>query len=161
LFCACRVAFGDPGGVVIYWSSELSLKNPLVVLVPFILIGLIATVTVPVSFPGCEIGWIRPKLLWIWLECWARFGIRLGLGIVCAGNVRWVHSSLNDPLLGCEIYLFPFLRKFRIFVALPVNQLGRILASCTAQLKDSFQSPCLSYPFLPIVVSVKTERGCW
>jgi hypothetical protein len=109
------------GGVVIYWSSELSLKNLLVVLVPFIFIGLLATVPCRSGFLGCEIGWIRPKPLLIWLECWARFGI------VCAGNVRWVDSSLSDPLLGCEIYLLPFLRKFRIFLALPVN-LGRILA---------------------------------
>jgi hypothetical protein len=98
--------------------------------------------------------WIRPKLPWIWLVwcgCSVRLGIRSGLGIACEGNVRWADdTSLSDPLLGCEIYLFSFFwETFELHRAefLP----------CSAQFKDSLRSPCLSSPFLSTAVLVAGE----
>jgi hypothetical protein len=87
----------------------------------------------------------------VWCGCSVRLGIRSGLGIACEGNVRWTDdTSLSDPLLGCEIYLFSFFwETFELHRAefLP----------CSAQFKDSLRSPCLSSPFLSTAVLVAGE----
>lgn len=100
------------------------------------------------SFPSSVAAQLDPtKLVWIWLVCWARFGIRSRLGIACVGNVRWVDSSLSDPLPGCEIcFSFLFWENFEFSVLCRRTRAGFL--PCSPQFSDSHRlHACLIHSF--------------